>query len=327
MKQKIFKGVLVLLALLILIPILLLSYVKFALPDVGAAPDLQIKTSPEKIERGKYLAHHVAACMSCHSQRDWNQYAGPTTPTTYGGGGEIFDIGIGKYYARDISPKALGDWSDGEIFRAITTGVSKNGDALFPLMPYQKYGKMDEEDIHAIIAYIKTLPHPQESVTTASNSNFPMNFIINTIPQKAEFNAVPDKKDFLQYGKYMTTMASCKSCHTPQDDKGQYIETLQFAGGMEFPLKTGGIVRSTNITPDKKTGLGTWTKEVFIERFKAYADSPYISTKIGAGDFNTAMPWTDYAEMTEEDLGAIYTYLQSLTPIENTIEKFVATSD
>ena len=180
---------------------------------------------------------------------------------------------------------------------------------------------MDKEDIYAIIAYIKTLPAINGGVTTASNSDFPMNFIINTIPQEPAFQPIPDKSNQAAYGEYLTTMASCVHCHTPQDEQGQFIEEMNFAGGMEFPIPTGGTVRSSNITPHK-TGIGSWTKEAFIARFKAYKDSSYVPQKTKEGDFNTTMPWTNYAGMSEEDLGAIYAYLQSLKPIEHTVERF-----
>lgn len=321
MKQKIFKGILIATVLIVSLVIGVLSYIKIALPNVGPPPELRIEATPEKIERGKYLANNVAVCVACHSERDWSQFAAPTVAGTEGGGGETFDIGIGQYHSRNITPSTLGDWTDGEIFRAITCGVDKNGEALFPLMPYDNYRKMDKEDIYAIIAYIKTLPVINGGITTASNSNFPMNFIINTIPQKPTFQPIPDKSNQVAYGEYLTTMASCVHCHTPQDEQGQFIEEMNFAGGMEFPIPTGGTVRSSNITPHK-TGIGSWTKESFIARFKAYTDSSYVPQKTKEGDFNTTMPWTNYAGMSEEDLGAIYTYLQSLKPIEHIVERF-----
>src|SRR5665213_1849553 len=73
-----------------------------------------------------------------------------------------------------------------EIFMTITTGVDKYGKALFPVMPYHYYGKMDKEDIYDIIAYIRSLP-PIENKTPDRSIDFPMNFIVNTIPTKASF--------------------------------------------------------------------------------------------------------------------------------------------
>lgn len=76
-------------------------------------------------------------------------------------GGEFFgpDLGFpGEFYSRNLTPANLRGWTDGEIFRAITAGVNKEGEALFPVMPYRNYSKMDKEDIYDIIAYLRTLP-------------------------------------------------------------------------------------------------------------------------------------------------------------------------
>ena len=87
---------------------------------------------------------------------------------------------------------------------------------------------------------------------------------------------------------------------------------------MEFS-SPNGIVRSPNITMHKQTGIGNWTKEAFIARFKAYVDSSYVSPKLAPGELNTPMPWTMYAGMKQEDLGAMYAYLSTIKPIDNQV--------
>ena len=124
-----------------------LSYVKFALPDVGDAPQLKVDLTPERIERGKYLAMHVTVCIDCHSTRDWSKFSGPIDEKSIGTGGEKFDQAAGlpgTIYSANITPHNLKNWTDGELFRAITTGVKKDGSAIFPIMPYGSYGKMDK---------------------------------------------------------------------------------------------------------------------------------------------------------------------------------------
>jgi len=69
----------------------------------------------------------------------------------------------------------------------------------------------------------------------------------------------------------------------------------------------------------QSNGLGSWKKEVFIAKFKHYADSNYKSEKVGMTLQNTVMPWTMYAGMTENDLAAIYAYLNSLKPNPNKV--------
>jgi hypothetical protein len=189
-------------------------------------------------------------------------------------------------------------------------------------MPYLYYGKMDPEDIYSIIAYVRTL-EPIEYAVEKSKHDFPYNFIVNTIPQKAEPQKRPDKSDKLSYGAYLTNAAGCVECHT-QVEKGQIIKELSFSGGREFSLPDGSIVRSSNLTTETETGIGAWTEELFIQKFKMYTDSTYASDPIMPGDFNTWMPWTMYAGMDREDLAAIFAYLKTVPPINNKVAKFTS---
>ncbi len=302
-----------------------LIYVKTALPDVGEAEVITINNPAERIARGKYLANTITVCMDCHSVRNWSKFSGPLTDGTLGKGGDRFDQAMGLpgvFYAKNITPAGIQRYTDGELFRVITTGVTKEGRAMFPLMPYPYYGRMDREDIYDIIAYIRSIS-PIESTIPESIPDFPMNFIINTIPQKASFQTRPDTTDQLAYGGYLVNASGCIECHT-QVVKGQIITDLGFSGGREFKFPNGSIVRSSNITSDPETGIGNWTKEEFIVRFKAYADSSYSVQSVLPGEFNTIMPWTMYAQMKESDLSAIYTYLHTVRPIPNKVEKFTA---
>ena len=299
----------------------LLTYLKTMLPDVGDAPDIKIELTPDRIERGKYLANNVMVCIDCHSTRDWSKFAGPPIEGTFGKGGEVFDQKLGfpgKFVAINITPANLKSWTDGEIFRAVAGGVGKDGRALFPIMPHIGYGQLDEEDIKFVIAYIRTL-EPIENKTEASEADFPMNFILNTIPQKPNFSKIPSKSDKVAYGKYLVTAASCNDCHTKQD-KGKFVGA-PFAGGFEFKLPDGSVVTSANITPHP-SGIGNWTEEKFIARFKHYVDSTYVSNQIKPGEFQSMMTWTMYGGITNEDLSAIYHFLKTLKPENNIISVF-----
>jgi hypothetical protein len=95
---------------------------------------------------------------------------------------------------------------------------------------------------------------------------------------------------------------------------------MRFAGGMEFKLPGGGVARSANLTPHAETGLGRWDDQMFVQRFKALASRP--PPKVAPGGFNTPMPWTAYAGMTDADLRAVFAYLQTLEPVDNPVERF-----
>lgn len=326
MTRKILRIVGIIVLVLILAIVGLLTYVKVALPDVGAAPALSVQPTPAMIQRGAYLANHVTVCMDCHSTRDWSRFAGPVIPGTLGMGGEKFDQTMGfpgTFYSKNITPAGIKDWTDGELYRAITTGVTREGDALFPVMPYHYYGIMDPGDVKAIIAYVRTLPAITHEVP-ARKIDFPMNFIINTIPVPAKPMKRPAVSDTLAYGHYLVQIAGCQECHTKQE-KGKVVGQ-PFAGGWEFAMPDGSIVRSANLTSDLKTGIGSWSRETFIHFFRSYADSTYDSSPLRPGQMQTVMPWVMYGGMDATDLAAVYTYLHSLAPVNNPVVKYTPPS-
>ncbi len=302
-----------------------LAYVLSAYPAVAAAEPIRIASTPERIARGKYLFDHVAVCVDCHSTRDFTRYAGPVVNGTHGKGGEAFTREMdmpGNFYARNITPAALGDWTDGELVRALTAGVNKQGDALFPLMPYLNYGALDREDIEAMVAYMRTLM-PIANHVPARELDFSMHVIIRTMPRPASFAARPAPADRVAYGAYLARMASCADCHTPAVE-GQPTPGMTFAGGTELKTSWGTVIRPANITPDADTGIGTWTEEQFLQKFKAFQSAPDPVLTEAERLANTFMPWREYAGMTREDLGAIYAFLRTQKPVLNRVERFSA---
>ncbi|MBN1338918.1 MAG: hypothetical protein JXA03_06325 [Bacteroidales bacterium] len=321
--KKTIKIVVVILVVLVAAGGGLAFYVKNFLPDVGAAPDLKLEYTPEMIEKGRYLAGSVMGCLDCHAERDFSRFAGPVIAETKGAGGEVWDENVnfpGKLYAPNITPANLGEWTDGEIFRAITAGVDKDGKALFPIMPYHQYGKLPKEDIYAVIAYIRTL-EPVKKDYPARELGFPLNFIVNLMPARPTHHLENNSADPVKRGEYLITAAACYDCHTPME-KGRFIEEMAFAGGTEFRFRTGEIVRSSNLTPDKETGIGNWTKEMFVSRFKAFADSSFTAHSVKKGEFNTYMPWEYYSKLKTEDLESMYSWFMTLEPKENKVVKF-----
>jgi mono/diheme cytochrome c family protein len=290
-------------------------------PHVPPAENLRVDATPERLARGRYLFDHAAGCIDCHSTRDWTKYGGPVIPGTIGKGGDLYGTNLGlpgNFYARNITPAGVGDWTDGELVRAITTGVDRNNEPLFPIMPYQKYGQMDKDDIEAIVAYMRTLPAIQNTVP-AHTFTFPMQLIVRTLPAPARYAPKPDPSDRVRYGGYLA--AGCSDCHTPSV-QGTPIPGKDFAGGMEFPLPGGGYVRAANLTSDAITGIGSWTEQQFVEKFKLMAEAPdQVPSTPADQRKNTVMPWKVLGGMTRDDLAAIYAYLRSLPPVVNRVQK------
>lgn len=294
-------------------------------PMVNAPKDLHVEITPERVERGKYLFNHVAGCADCHTPRDLTSFGFPPVKEKEGMGGMKFgkELGVpGTVYSKNITPAALKNWTDGEILRALVEGISKDGTALFPMMPYESFRNMAEEDLYAIIAYMRTMPAIENNVPE-SDIDFPVSMLIKMAPQVCETlpKSAPDKNNTVEYGKYLVnTVASCWHCHSPQEDH-KIIPGKEMSGGTEIPISQFGVVRSANLTPDKETGIGAWTKADFIKRFKDYNEEGKFP-KVGPEDFNTIMPWAVYKDLKEEDLGAIYDYLMSLPAVKNKVEKF-----
>lgn len=322
--KKLIKVFGILLLVIILFAVGSITYLTQALPDIDVPEDLNVEPTDARVARGAYLANSVCVCMDCHSTRDWNTFSAPPVAGTLGKGGERFDETMnfpGTFYSRNITPAGLASWSDGELYRAITSGVSKDGHPFFPVMPYPNYNRLATEDVYSIIAYLRSIPAIENEVP-ASEPIFPVSLFLRLTPGPASPMKVPDGSDELALGAYLTNAAACGECHTKME-KGKKMGE-PFAGGFEFAFPNGSILRSPNITPSDDGGLGRWTREQFIQRFKLYADSGYVSPPIdwARGDMQTAMPWMMYATMTERDLGAIYTYLRSVKPVAGTVEKW-----
>ena len=126
-------------------------------PMVTTVPDVP-KT--DIVKYGEYLAGPVGHCMDCHTP------LGPTGSdmAQLGRGGAVFSrpfIYDWAAVSANITshPEAgLGAWSDAEIKRAITEGISRDGRELLPFMPYGLYKKMESSDLDAVVAYLRTIP-------------------------------------------------------------------------------------------------------------------------------------------------------------------------
>jgi mono/diheme cytochrome c family protein len=320
--QRLLKLLLLLVVVVALIAGAGVAYLFAKYPDVPPAESVKVVATPEKVARGEYLSKHVTGCVDCHAVRDYTKFAGPVVEGTLGRGGENFGVegtAIRAMYSRNITPTAIGDWSDGELIRAFTAGVNKDGEPLFPIMPYPKYALLSREDVEAIVAYVRTLK-PIDYTAPPRDMAMPLPLVVRTIPKAPAFRPIPATSDRVAYGEYMTNAAACSECHTPMEG-GAPIPGKEFAGGFEFPLPGGGVVRSANITPDADSGIGTWSEQQFIDKFKAFDGAPHRPLTTAEQRENTVMPWTGYAGMTTEDLGAIYSYLRTLKPVLNRVKK------
>lgn len=275
-----------------------------------------------KIKRGDYLVNAVANCMHCHANRDFKKFGGPTVPGTEGKGGQRKGVPVSN-----ITPTVLGSWTDQQIERAITTGITNVGDTLFPTMPYMNYKYLTKYDGESIVAYLRTLKPLPDSVPKRNLSNLQPgklaslyhDFYVNDIYQALD---QPHPDTDLAKGKYLVTIGGCIGCHTNIDLKLlEYKRDSLLAGGL-LSNKPGNNfkVKSANITPDSTTGIGLWTEEMFLAKFKLYRDKEAYD--YNPGKHNSEMPWTIFANMTDDDIKSIYRYLRTIKPVKNKVTKW-----
>src|SRR5580765_1894530 len=147
----------------------------------------KFEATPARMARGEYLVQHVSDCLGCHSDYEL-KFGIPVKPGTEGIGGYIFDKKVGfpgVVAAQNITSHptdGLGHWSDGEIIRAMREGIDRNGDALFPMMPYQHFSLMCDDDAKAVVAYLRTLK-PIPNRVPAKKLDFPVNVIVKFLPK------------------------------------------------------------------------------------------------------------------------------------------------
>ena len=269
----------------------------------------KFESTPERLRRGDYLVHAVMLCMACHSKHDDNANP-PVLASQEGSGKVIFEQGNIRLVAPNITSDpetGLGNWSDDAIARAVREGIAADGTALFPVMPYEHFRELSDEDLASIVVFLRTVP--------AAHSNLPRNNIpflfarlilaapkpvIQTVPE-------PDRSTPAKYGEYLVKMGTCSDCHTPRNSKFQPIPGLALAGGNR--MEQG--VNSANITPDP-SGIGYYDEVLFIQTMRTGA--------VRARHLNSAMPWWVFRNTTDDDLKAMFAYLRTLKPVHHLVD-------
>ena len=269
------------------------------------------KYTQAQIDRGEYLVMNVSLCVDCHTP------FGPTGPDMdrlLAGGAEFIP---GALWASNLTPDpetGIGKWTDEQLFKAITTGVGHfdddpKGEPLFPIMPYYVYANMRPDDVMSIIAFLRKGVKPIE----------------NEVPERAPFIIPPHPAKLLDYsslpganddpGKYLTSAAGvCIECHTQRvnpQDPASLDATKYFAGGEEFPIP-GLKVASANITPDKETGIGKWTRGEIITALREGKDPE--------GE-PLCPPMPQFRGLTDGDIDSIVTFIRNLPPINHFVEE------
>jgi len=262
------------------------------------------------LERGKYLVESVVACGNCHSTRGED---GNFVPGMNLAGGFLLEDKMMTAFAPNITPDketGIGAWTDAQILTAIREGKHPSGKILGPPMPFAFYRYVSDDDAKAIVAYLRSIK-PVRNAVPRARYRIPLPPAWG--PPINQPVSAPPRSDTIAYGAYLAgPLGHCLDCHTPRLPNGAPdLANRAGAGGFHLEGPWGEVV-SANITPDKETGIGTWT-DAQIKRAITQgnrADGSPLSPPMGFGF---------YKNINEKDLDAIVAYFRSLRPIKNKV--------
>lgn len=257
--------------------------------DVQPAP-LSVRTDAATVAEGKRLAS-IRGCTDCHTE-------------SLGGKVFIDAMPVFRLVASNLTRGKGGigaTYRDVDFVRAIRHGVKPNGRPVL-FMPSHEFNPMTDEDVGALIAYIRSVP--------AVDSEFPRNsvgpvgralFLAGQIPllpaelidHAAERERPVPKGPTAEYGAYLAT--GCAGCHGPG-----------YSGG-KIPGAPPEIPEVANITPDSATGIGTWTEADFVRALRE-------GRRPNGDTLNSFMPWRATRQMTDEEIRALWLFLRSQPP-------------
>jgi len=305
---------LLLIFLLVVVGIFLtIGWRPFIGPKVRPLTNRQFESTPARLERGRYLVENLG-CFDCHGEHDWTKHDAPMVEGTRGAGYVDFPlVGLpGHVVPPNITPDpetGAGHWTDDQLARAIREGISHDGRALFPFMPYPDFRAISDEDLASAIVYLRSIP-PVHKALPRTEIIFPVKYLMRSAPEPiTQPVPEPDLSTPVARGRYLVTIAGCTDCHTPQS-RGQNIAGLDFAGGfiLEGPW---GTVASANITPDP-SGISYYDETLFVQMMR----TGYVKAR----KLNQIMPWWHFRNLTDEDLKGMFAYLRTLKPVKHRVD-------
>lgn len=273
----------------------------------------KFEATPHRLARGRYLAVGLAGCSECHSQHDWNAHGAPVTPGTEGGGQWLNMPDLpGRVVAPNLTPDVeagAGSWTDDQLARAIREGIGHDGRTLFPMMPYQSFRKMSDEDVASVVVYLRSLTAVNNQLAK-TEIVFPVKYLMRSAPEPVTMPVPsPDIADRVKYGQYLATLGGCADCHTPQE-RGQPVAGFEYAGGMVMSGPWGEAA-TANITPDP-SGISYYDEELFLQVMR----SGYVKAR----KLNPIMPFGAFKNLTDDDLKAIFAYLRTVKPVKHRVD-------
>jgi mono/diheme cytochrome c family protein len=276
-----------------------MKWVAVALLALIAAP--AIAQDKAMLARGQYLMDSIVACGNCHVQRD----KGKPLPEKGLSGGMVFDEEPFKAYAPNITPDpetGIGKWTEAQLAKAIREGIRPDGSVIGPPMPMMFYRGMADDDLKAIVAYLRAQPAVKNAVP---KSEYRIKLPPSYGPQIKQKVSAPSRNDPVKYGAYLAgPLGHCMECHTPAV-KGIPDMTKAGAGGNSF-RGPWGVSVARNLTPHE-TGLKGWSDAEIARAIREGVRKDGTPLKPPM-----AFPW--YRNINDADMKALIAYLRALKP-------------
>jgi len=271
-----------------------------------------IPSSDTVITKGKNLTYTV--CGGCHYDATTKKFTGK----------QLEDLPkiAGKVYAANITQSPahgkIADYTDAELSYLIKTGIAKNG----KYMPYMLKPMMADEDINAVIAYLRSgddAVQPADTTIGITHINVLGKTGLRISGKPAPYIKgipLPDEDNPVEYGRYLVAVTGCYHCHSkkllrvdfiiPENSKG-YMQ-----GGIKLKDQEGKKIYAPNLTPDTATGIGAYDKEDFNAAIRA-------GIVPGGRQLKVSMP--KFEQLTVKQVDAIYAYIRNLAPVRHQVKK------
>lgn len=267
-------------------------------------PAIRSSVDTAVILKGKGIVFGAAHCADCHSLANADSLLalGEPVPLT---GGFVFDLPVGKIYSKNITPDeetGIGKHTDAEIARTLRYGVNRDGTVVYDFMPFHN---MSDEDLTAVISYLrsqKPVRHQVPSNDLNVLGNIVKAFLLKPVGPEGGVPVSVKKDTTATYGQYLAAnVANCKGCHTNRNMMTGEFTGEAYAGGLEIE----GFI-TPNLTPDPGSRVAGWSEKIFIDRFRMGKLIP-----------KSPMPWNSFKRMSDDELKAIYNYLQTVKPVKS----------
>lgn len=275
-------------------------------------PAIVASTDPEVIARGEYVVHALAHCSACHGPAEKASQHQLGAKTDLRGGFTMAAGPFGTFFPSNLTSDpetGVGKLSDGQLARAVRYGIDHHG--RFAAFMRLAVGPMSDEDLTAVMSYVRTLP-PVRNEVPADRWGFIAKALAGSFGPRSgpvPAHVAAGEEPVVACGEYLANgPAACAACHTQLDPfAGFAVAGVPFAGNPEpepDPTDAAFEFVVPNLTPDPETGvIASWSEDAFVARLAA-----------GPAHKGSKMPWLNFQQMTDGDRRSIYRYLKSLPP-------------